>query len=425
MSAPSLVTVPALLEEALAETNALHLPGARERHRGQLARVVERARLVLELEAEGSADADTIAGARRALIEALAARARDACHGAGQLSRGSQRAPTREACAEGWQRVEAIVVVAEESAREAAHTALALGDEGDAIGAAVRSAEVAAREARRIVEERNHAYTFHADPGVSFGEGWYVAAAAVLAGVAIQIEPDKPQTRQVERFLGDAGLSGLLVPYRSRPRANKHLPAIVAQAFRADPVAAQRALRAAFLGEAPIPPAVIDWSERILAGAPATPKVLLWVRHAVHHPMRNTLRSELIELAQRALDAGLVPILFGDAVRDGEPPPGAVDMTLGWKEPPFQGADMRRAQLQLFEHLRCAHAVVGQLGVTTAGMDGPALMGLPTLYLTDVTNVRLSAWVGAVPGYEEVVRDAGYLERIGDTLTRWAEARPP
>src|SRR6185312_3632430 len=100
---------------------------------------------------------------------------------------------------------------------------------------AARTADAAAREARLLLDERNDAYTFHADPGFSFGEGWYLAAAAVLAGVAVQIEPDKPQTSQAERFLRDAGLEALFQPYRSRPRANKHLPELVARAFRADP----------------------------------------------------------------------------------------------------------------------------------------------------------------------------------------------
>ena len=63
----------------------------------------------------------------------------------------------------------------------------------------------------------------------------------------------------------------------------------------------------------------------------------------------------------------------------------------------------------------------GQLGVTTAGMDGPALMGLPTLYLTDAPNVRMRAWVGAVPGYRELVRGENYLERASDTLREWAD----
>jgi hypothetical protein len=103
--------------------------------------------------------------------------------------------------------------------------------------------------------------------------------------------------------------------------------------------------------------------------------------------------------------------------------PSAVDMTLFWQKPIFQGEDMRRAQLQLFEHLRERHALVGQFGVTTAGMDGPALMGLATMYLTDAPNVRLGTWVGAVPGpgYEEVVRSRSYLDRVSAGLRRWAD----
>ena len=95
-------------------------------------------------------------------------------------------------------------------------------------------------------------------------------------------------------------------------------------------------------------------------------------------------------------------------------------MILFWKDPVFRKADSRRAQLQFFEHLRQAHALVGQVGVTTAGMDGPALMGLRTLYLTDAPNVRMREWVGAVPEYRELVRAPGYLEQIAHTLRDWA-----
>ena len=99
----------------------------------------------------------------------------------------------------------------------------------------------------------------------------------------------------------------------------------------------------------------------------------------------------------------------------------AVNLTLCWKEPLFQGPDMRRAQLHLFEELRCRHGLVGQIGVTTAGMDGPALMGLATLYLTQERNVRLGKWVGAVPGYQEVVREPGYFAIIRTTLHQWQQ----
>lgn len=390
----------AALAEALAVT--LHEPGGRERHRALLERAIELA---------------ARAGARETLLAAHVARARDARHGAGQLSLSAQRAPTAAACDDGWRRVEAIVAVAEASAAIAARLADELSTPAARAGAA--AADAAARDARRIVDERNHAYTFHADPGFSFGEGWYVAAAALLAGVAIQLEPGKAQTAQAARFLDDAGLRDRLQPYRSRPRANKQLTELVARAFRADPVSAQRTLRAAFLGAEPIPRAIVDWADARVGGAPPEPKVLVWIRHGVHHANRNTTHPELVDLARRARDAGLVPVLVGDALR-GAAPPGAVDLSLFWKERPFQGPDQRRAQLQLFEHLRRAHHVVGQLGVTTAGMDGPALMGLPTMYLTDAPNVRMGAWVGAVPGYREVVRGDGYLDAIGDALRRWA-----
>jgi hypothetical protein len=412
-------TAAAILADALDRAAALHLPGGRDRHRRQLEHAIDLANRVLAVTEEEGGDVGTRAGARSTLVKAYAARARDARHGAGQLSLGAQRAPTYAACDDGWQRVEEIVAVAEASALVAARMAADL--DNNSAWKAARAAEAAARDARRIVDERNHAYTFHADPGFSFGEGWYLAAAAVLAGVAIQIEPCKPQTPQAERFLRDAGLSSGLKPYRSRPRANKHLPEMVARAFRPDPLSAQRKLRAAFLGDAPIPQTVIDWADRGLVGVSSGKKVLLWVRYGAHHPTRNTTVPELVELARRALVANLVPVLVGDAIRDGEVPSGAVDMTLFWKEPIFQGADMRRAQLQFFEHLRGAHGLVGQLGVTTAGMDGPALMGLATMYLTDAPNLRLGTWVGTVPGYREIVRGDGYLERVSDQLRRWAD----
>ncbi len=409
----------AALDEALAVAATLHRPGVRLHHQLGLERALDLSGEVLALAAAPGVEGETIAGARRTQVLAHCARAEHSRYGAGQLSRGSQRAPTSEDCEDGWRRVESIVATAEASALEARRMAVALDD--PRLWKAVRAAEGAAKEARRIVDERNHAYTFHADPAFSFGEGWYLAAAAVLAGATIQVEPDKPQTAQVRRFLLDAGLAPQLVPYRSRPRANKALPSIVARAFLPDPLAAQARLRAAFLGPGPVAPAVADWTDAALAGAPAGKTVLLWLRHAAYHPMRNSTRPEVAELCRRALEADLVPVLIGDALREGELPPGAVDLTLFWKLPLFQGEDMRRAQLQLFEHMRRAHGLVGQCGVTTAGMDGPALMGLDTLYITEEANVRLGTWVGAVPGYEEVVRDEAYLERISRAFERWRD----
>jgi hypothetical protein len=412
----------------LAEAIALvvHLRGRepRERHRLLLERAIDDAERAL-----AAAEGGTTDRVRSILARAHAARAEDALHGAGQLSLSAQRAPTLDACDEGWQRVETLVAAAEDASHAAARAVGALVGSPSSVAKAARAAvvraEAAGRAARKIVDERNHAYTFHTDRGFSFGEGWYVAAAAVLAGVAIQIEPAMPGTAQAERFLRDAGLGDHLRPYRSRPRANKQTTDVVARAFRADPPGAQRRLRAAFLGDAPVAPvakAVSDWIDARLAAWRARRKVLVWIRDGAHHPGRNTVHSELLELTRRVLDAGLSPLLLGDALRHGPVPAGAVDLTLFWKEPVFGGDDGRRAQLQFFEHLRRAHGVVGQLGVTTAGMDGPALLGMPTMYLTDAPNVRMRTWDGVVPGYREIVRESEYLERVSATLTEWGGA---
>lgn len=365
--------------------------------------------------------------ARSSIVSAHCARAEYALHGANQLSMSAQRAPTREACEDGWKRVAGIVADAEAAAALAMQAAFDLArDEPGTSGAraaqrAARRGEVAALRARAIVEQRNHAYTFHTDPGFSFGEGWYVAAAALLAGVAIQIEPGTAGTLQAEEFLRAAHLSAFVQPYRSRPRAVKQTTAIVAQAFRADAALATQKLRAAFLGGAAVPEGIVAWVASRVSGVwCGKKKVLLWVRHGAHHPGRNSTFPELAELSERAVRAGLTPVWIGDAVRDGEVPREAIDMTLFWKERLFRGVDSRRAQLQLFEHLRERHGLVGQMGVTTAGMDGPALMGLPTMYLTHAPNVRMGAWVGAVPGYCEIVRDPGYLEQVDRGLSAWS-----
>ncbi len=163
-----------------------------------------------------------------------------------------------------------------------------------------------------------------------------------------------------------------------------------------------------------------DWIDPRLGGCRDRPKVLLWIRDGAHHPGRNTAVSEVVELSRSLHRAGVVPVLVGDALRGGAVPAEAVDMILFWKDAAFRESDARRAQLQFFEHLRGSHGVVGQVGVTTAGMDGPALMGLPTLYLTDESNVRMREWVGAVPGYREIVRESGYLERVVGGVSEWA-----
>lgn len=401
-----------ILADALESRSHLHLPGVRDRYRKKLETAISMSRRALE-EATNNA---VVAKALRALVQAHAHRAEDARYGAGQLSRGSQRAPTLEDCDDGWLRVEEIVGNAQESAKLAQRYAEQL-NEPSALQWA-QAAQAAAQAAQEILEERNNSYTFHSISGFSFGEGWYLAAAAALSDVLIQIRPDTDQAWQAERFVHDAGLGHLLTEYRSRPRSPKQLTTIIADAFCADPSAAQRKVQASFLGSSRPSPELVAWIDGQMGGV-LSKKVLLWVRHCVHDAQRNTEFDELAQLASLVRSEGLTPIFFGDPIPATLASPGSVEMTLAWKLPLFQGADMRRAQLHLFEELKSRHGLVGQIGVTTAGMDGPALMGLRTQYLTQTSNVRMRKWVGAVPGYVEVVRKDGYLEVMRSVIKNW------
>lgn len=461
-------------EQAAQLASALHLPGARDAHRALLITAksaLEAALGPLERAADDeAAAADVVADARAAdaphvraedevaagavptshevvtagdgvtqpqptwvsacslmLLRVYCAFAEDARYGVGQLSRAAQRAPSEADCEDGWERVEEIARGAEDVARKALVVA---GDPGltatprDAARARKLADRTcgAARAARATIESRNRAYTFHANPAFSFGEGWYAAAAAVLAGVELQIEPGQKHSAAAERFLVSAGLQAQLQPYRARPRANKALPLIVADVFRHDPAAAQARLRAAFLAEAGMADRVQQWLQARLPTIPCGASVLLWNRQCGHDAHRNSSSEELDALCRIAVGASLRPILIGDGLGAWPPPREALDLTLFWKEPLFQGVEMRSAQLALFEALRSNWALVGQVGVTTAGMDGPALLGLPTCYLTDRPNVRLGRWVGAVPNYEEVIRDASYLARLRARLVVWASS---
>jgi hypothetical protein len=402
-----------MLNEAQELEGTLHLSGVRDDYRIRIERGITLASQALP----GVNDDHQQTRLRKILVAAHAARAEDARYGAGQLSRSAQRAPTREDCEDGWTKVRSIVGNARVSSLEARRHADILGDHRSRQLAA--RAERAAASAQHTLDERNQAYTFFTDPGFSFGEGWYLAAAALLVGLPIQIKAGTVQEAQARRFLDDAGLSGALVPYRSRPASPKHLTDFIARSFRDKPCGAQGLLRAAFLGNEARPSTLVEWVAQRFGHDPKQ-KVLLWVRISDHDAHRNTDFEELQQIYHRVLSAGLTPVLFGDAIDASMQIERAIDLSLCWKAPLFQGADMRRAQLQLFEELRQRHGLIGQIGVTTAGMDGPALLGLPTAYLTASPNVRLGKWVGAVPGYQEIVREPGYIETLAAVIEHWS-----
>ncbi len=406
----------ALLEQAHALEGTLHHSGVR----GEYRTLLEQGIALISKELRATCDLSGSTRLRKLLVQAHAARAEDARYGVGALSRSAQRAPTLKDCEEGWQKVAMIVDNARESADEARRLANKVGD--FRTEKLAERAERAANLAESTLAARNRAYTFFTTPGFSFGEGWYLAAASLFAELTIQVRTSTPQERQALQFLNDVGLAERLVPYRPRPASPKHLTDIIATTFERDPQAAQKKLRDAFLGQQPASAPIVEWLKGQM-GTDIGPKVLLWTRISDHDPHRNTAFDELACLGQLIANMGITPVFFGDAIPKGLDLSGGIDLTLCWRNPLFQTLSMRRDQLQLFEVLRRRHHLVGQIGVTTAGMDGPALMGLPTAYLTDKPNVRLGKWVGNVPGYEEVVRDSDYLVRLRDHALRWRQAK--
>lgn len=406
----------ALLEQAYALEGTLHNAGVR----GEYRTLLERGIALVSKRLESTCDISESTRFRKLLVQAHAARAEDARYGVGALSRSAQRAPTLKDCEEGWRKVAMIVDNARESADKARRLASEVGE--FRTGKLVERAERAANLAESTLAARNRAYTFFTTPGFSFGEGWYLAAASLFAELPIQVRTGTPQERQALQFLKDVGLAKRLMPYRPRPASPKHLTDIIATTFERDPQAARKKLRDAFLGQQPASAPIVEWLKGQM-GTDIRPKVLLWTRISDHDPHRNTAFDELACLGQLIADIGVTPVFFGDAIPNDVDLSGGIDLTLCWKKPLFQTLSMRRDQLQLFEVLRSNHHLVGQIGVTTAGMDGPALMGLPTAYLTDEPNVRLGKWVGKVPGYEEVVRDSDYLVRLQDHVLRWQQAK--
>ena len=105
-----------LLAEATALQGTLHLPGVRDEYRSRREQVVQVATRALD----NGVESREVPLLHWVLVQASGARAEDARYGAGQLSRGSQRAPTLEDCEDGWHRVEEIVCTAEEAALVAA-----------------------------------------------------------------------------------------------------------------------------------------------------------------------------------------------------------------------------------------------------------------------------------------------------------------
>jgi hypothetical protein len=134
------------------------------------------------------------------------------------------------------------------------------------------------------------------------------------------------------------------------------------------------------------------------AGAPAlvdplAPKVLIWVRRrGDHDPARDASPQSLFQLATAAQARGMTPVFVGPPA--DEALPDGIDLTGHWRDPAFAGEGGLRAQLHMFDLLHREYGVVGQIGLKSGGMDGPALTGMPTISIGEPADRRMRRWDG-------------------------------
>ncbi|WP_441291213.1 hypothetical protein ACSRUE_12740 [Sorangium sp. KYC3313] len=106
---------------------------------------------------------------------------------------------------------------------------------------------------------------------------------------------------------------------------------------------------------------------------------------------------------------GVTPVLVGDPI-DVDPGNNGVVLGEFWKDPSFPFKDEGRfGQLRLFRHLAKTHGDNAvNVGMRSGALEGPALMGMQTVYLEEQGNSqasRMEKWLGEdkLPNYHRVV----------------------
>jgi hypothetical protein len=148
--------------------------------------------------------------------------------------------------------------------------------------------------------------------------------------------------------------------------------------------------------------------------------------------------TEQIVAACKRGDAADRFVLMGDKEPELLRIPGIIDLTEFWneKDSPFHESG-RKMQLALFAYLVHADFNIMNIGMRSGALEGPALLGVPTVFLEERYNLqegRMDQWQGAVPGFkrvelEHVPSAAGKRElrqvvdaTLSGTHAQWTEA---
>lgn len=214
---------------------------------------------------------------------------------------------------------------------------------------------------------------------------------------------------------------------------------IVAENFKQDAAAAQERIVEGWLDPLSLEShtyaqEIQKWLifEAAMFPAPSERYALLWVKtgdmaaEKSHHFTSPGALAQLIEEIPKR--TGRIPVLVGDDLGlRTQPYLGAF-----WNDPKFQtaaGGGDRVAQLRLFHVLATEYDCVS-IGTRSGGLEGPALVGLRTIYLEEQGNLqpgRMEQWLApTLPHFMRVILDrppgkaqqdalATQLERIRKT----------
>jgi hypothetical protein len=238
----------------------------------------------------------------------------------------------------------------------------------------------------------------------SFGEAFHVGAAVLLCPDARwRVVNGSEQSRKHASAFLDC-----CAPNRSHEGGGKgasEATSLVKREFERNAIAALTRLRTNWLSASdeflrPLRAFADRWVSPI-----RDRKLLIWNRgRDDYQSERNTtpkLRGQLTSLAR---DLRLAPILIGHPIGAPRSP---CDLTGLWEDEVFRKSPYL-SQLAFVDLLCREYGVVASVGNRSGGMDGPALLGLPTIYLEDpsaneLSQKRMQAWVNVVPGYRRQV----------------------
>ncbi len=198
------------------------------------------------------------------------------------------------------------------------------------------------------------------------------------------------------------------------PRSPGYATTVVGDRYQARPGDSQAAVRNAFTGAAK-GPSDEKLAEFVTRKGFVTGKkyALLWIRFSAKeksggaHPELDTSVQGVRQIKEMLKHTGRTPVLVGD--RPGKDiTPGTIDMIKFWDEEPFKefkGLDTRIAQLRMFEYMRKSGIDLLSVGMRSGAMEGPALLGIPTIYVEEIGNEqheRMEKWKGKVPGWSQL-----------------------